>query len=196
MNINYIFSSFIAHEALKTDNDRLAEYCIKMMKEDAGRQVSNQGGWQSNTIFDVSPEIKDIYNLAEERVNAVNAGIGYGGKKIIINGYWININGKENYNETHNHPGSFYAGVYYVSAKENQGDIIFFNPINYFGNYVYQNNIENFTPFNTPVWQASPRTGDFYIFPAYLDHCVRRNMTDENRISIAFNFCIDMGDKK
>lgn len=192
MNINPLFSSYVAQDAIDIDNAGLEKYCRNVREIDAGRQVSNQGGWQSELIYKIETDMQPLYKACDERVNALNHALGYDDSRVRMQSFWININEKGNYNEVHDHPGSFYAGVYYVKAKEGQGEIIFYNPISFFSNYVAANKIKDFSQFNAVNWRFTPKTGDLYIFPSYLNHFVRRNMIDEDRISIAFNFGVDI----
>ena len=39
-----------------------------------------------------------------------------------------------------------------------------------------------------------PRAGEFFLFPSTMDHHVTRNLSDDVRISVSFNFKIE--DKK
>lgn len=191
MNIMPLFCSFFAEDVLNLDNDRLARFCRDVRERDAGRTISNQGGWQSNLIGSVTDETRELYNEVMIRADAVNRSIGFGGPAIRMQSFWININQKENYNEPHDHPMSFYAAVYYVKARGGQGKIKFVHPMPFFSNYAMANDIKEYGMFNSTTWEIEPRTGLFLLFPSYLTHFVSRNTTDEDRISIAFNFGID-----
>jgi hypothetical protein len=65
MNINPLFSSYVAQDDLDIDNAKLEKYCRKVREIDAGRQVSNQGGWQSELIFKIEEEEFLIINTKE-----------------------------------------------------------------------------------------------------------------------------------
>ena len=43
------------------------------------------------------------------------------------------------------------------------------------------------TPFNNDRFFYEPKRGRILLFPSYLGHEVEPNITDEDRISIAFN---------
>lgn len=191
MNLTPLFSSFFAEDTLSLDNEALEQYCRNIKSKDPGRAISNQGGWQSNLIQNVDEDLRGLYIAVMSRIDAINLKIGYSGPKVRMQSLWININGRDNYNEIHDHPSSFYAAVYYVKASEDQGKIKFHHPIPFFSNYSTMNRVEEYTMFNSVMWEMEPRTGTFLIFPSYLPHLVTRNMTDEERISIAFNFSLD-----
>lgn len=191
MDLTPVFASFVAVDLLNLDNDAIEKYCRQVQKEDEGRNISNQGGWQSSPIQKTNDAVRELYISATSRMHAINKKIGYEGPHIRMQAYWININGKNHYNQVHDHPSSFYAGVYYVRAKEGQGKIIFNHPMTFFSNYTIMNKVNDQTMFNSITWEIEPKEGMLLLFPSYLAHLVGRNMTEEDRISIAFNFGAD-----
>lgn len=191
MHISPLFSSFVIDGSLDVDNDALKKYCLETREKDPGRQISNQGGWQSNLIMKVENDFRELYEKVLETLISANKELGFDGPTPRMQSFWMNINGEGNYNEVHDHPGCFYAGVYYVDAEEDQGEIVFYNPISFFSNYTVMNNVKEFTPYNAVNWRFKPKTGRLLIFPSYLNHFVRRNMSNKERISIAFNFGMD-----
>lgn len=93
--------------------------------------------------------------------------------------FWGNINKLGGYNNLHSHLNStdlddilnMFSAVYYIKVPQNSGDICFSNPlfINFLNHY-------------------TPQEKDLIVFPSYVPHLVRPNKTNEDRISIAFNF--------
>jgi len=188
MNIVPIFSSFVAEDTLELDNKKLENYCYNIKHKDNGRVMSNMGGWQSNLITHVEIELKELYESIMSRVIAMNYKLGYSDTKPVMQSFWININGKNDYNEIHNHPMSFYAAVYYVKCSEGQGKIKFCHPVTFINNYFMVNNISDYNQFNSSMWEVYTNTGRLIVFPSYLNHLVTKNETNSERISIAFNF--------
>ena len=100
---------------LDLDNKALASYCINLSKGNKGRQVSNDGGWQSenlpiNDIPSLSKSILTEAILFALRLEMVNT--------LAIDNIWANINGYKDYNLPHKHPNTIYSGVYYVQAPK------------------------------------------------------------------------------
>ena len=189
-----LFCSFFATDRLILDDEPLEKYCRDVKSKSPGRKVSNKGGWQSNIIREIDEDLKDLYTAVMERAEAINRHIGHGGPTVRMQAFWININEKNDHNEAHDHPKAFYSAVYYVKARENQGKLKFLHPIAFYSNYAMMNNVEEFTFFNSVMFEHTPMTGDLVFFPSYLTHFVESNNTDEERISIAFNFGIDWSD--
>lgn len=125
----------------------------------------------------------NLKNRIYEAVNTYVDRIGWRGPRdFALRGSWINITEKNSLHSQHCHPGYMLSGVYYYRTSEQQGAISFNNP----------NPHMFFCGF--PQGQLSPQTvdvvpddGDILLFPSWLVHSTRKNQTDEERVSIAFN---------
>lgn len=84
--------------------------------------------------------------------------------------YWFNINGPGHYNALHDHGyfGDKLCGCLYLQTPEGSGDIRFVS--------------------KKSELIIQPKVGKFILFPDNLKHEVFRNLSDDDRISIAFNF--------
>ena len=95
-------------------------------------------------------------------------------ENIVVTNYWSHIHQKDMSTITHNHIPSYVSSVLYVKIPENAGHIVFNTRSN---------------PYNTPKGSKfEPEEGVYYMFPSFLDHFVTRNMSDDIRISLSFNF--------
>lgn len=139
---------------------------------------SNVGGYQS-------PEINlDNYFLAikSKLVDIVKEIANDVGTDFIFDNAWININKKGDFNAPHYHPNAAFSGVVYLKTSLNSGLIRFNNPV-MIGAFPITDKVDGFWSNYFFV----PKVGDVLIFPAYLNHHVEPNLSDEDRISIAFN---------
>ena len=75
----------------------------------------------------------------------------------------------------HNHFDSYVSAVCYVNVPVGSGSIVFRPRLNQYDNSAYASKFE-------------PERGVFYMFPSYLDHFVTRNLSEDLRVSISFNF--------
>jgi uncharacterized protein (TIGR02466 family) len=74
--------------------------------------------------------------------------------------------------------------VLYVKAPKDCGDLVIERPDSFVDwIHEYENNENNVTKI-----KQIPREKLLIIFPAYMRHYVEANMSDDVRISIAFNF--------
>ena len=97
------------------------------------------------------------------------------GEEIYADCYWGHIHEKNMSTNTHNHNNTYVAGVLYVQVPEGSGSITFRPSFNQYSRSAYDSAFK-------------PERGVYYMFPGYLDHFVTRNMSDEKRVSISFNF--------
>ena len=157
-----------------------------------GQSISNYGGWQSprNAWWDgtspileelgmkLLPHMKKYYSDTQknDRVDDLK-----------LQSIWGNISNKHAYNNLHIHSGAQVSGILYIKAPKYCGNVVFVNPsanlkmCEAFGDKTAT------TPFNNDRFFYEPKRGRLLLFPSYLGHEVEPNITDEDRISIAFN---------
>lgn len=137
---------------------------------DKGMKISNKGGYHSSNFVEnpkFFPLIKLINSYTHNLYNKVT---------INVKDIWANISSFTNFNLPHNHSLSNtdphqISGVLYLKTPPNSGSITFLHPL-------------SFTPPHTII----PKPLQFIIFPSVLIHYVEPNLSQEDRISIAFNF--------
>lgn len=94
---------------------------------------------------------------------------------------WVSIYKKGDYNKIHNHPATnpmyydsnLWAGVFYIKTNKDSGRLVIHSPQN-------PTNTEDFYPDN----------GELFLFNSHTYHSVTPNLSDSDRICIAFNFTI------
>lgn len=89
--------------------------------------------------------------------------------------------------QKHSHKNSYYSGVLYLTEHSDNAPIMFFNPIDDF-NTILTNNPTEYNGFNSRTWTIHPQKGKIIFFPSYLEHMILKNISQDNRYSIAFNF--------
>jgi predicted 2-oxoglutarate/Fe(II)-dependent dioxygenase YbiX len=159
--------------------DNLIEYAYSLKKSEFGNigRKSNVNGFQTKEIYKSDDIVIPLFNEISKIINtnckqitcSLEVELGY---------YWININGKGSYNEKHHHMGntpnskkqSILSGVFYLSVPEgDSGNIIFTN----------KDGSDN---------SIHPVNGDLLLFSPSMVHRVETNNTNEERISLAFNY--------
>lgn len=170
------------------DNKSIKDYCLKVRKEKPGVQISNRGGWHSDElILPIPKDLETLFNDLTIFVNDVCARYT-GIIDLELGNFWININGKHDYNISHDHQKSILSGVYYVSVPDdNMGDLVLERGDN-MEFFMVGNVPREITMANSPVCIKPPQESAFYLFPSWVRHRVERNESDKERISIAFNF--------
>ena len=168
------------------DNEALKEYAYNLKDNTEGVIISNRGGWHSKEITKPLPDALNIlFSNFQGFVNDYCAQIT-GLNQLQVGNFWFNINGKHDYNRTHDHQNSILSAVYYIDAEGS--DI---------GNFVVERddtaefflgsykNLNQFTGTSFPI---TPLTGFAFIMPSWVKHSVDANLEDRDRISLAVNF--------
>jgi uncharacterized protein (TIGR02466 family) len=184
--VENLFSSVIFFHQINDFNKKiLVDFAYsEKLKNINGVRKTNFGGWQSEAHYHLTdnPISKTIFKeLSNLKILKPNANL-------IIDGLWININGKGSYNMMHVHPSCDLAGVFWISTPPYSGPIVFENPHAFYHNKMkmysdeVQANSLQYTSYN-----FSPKEGSIILFPSYLRHAVEVNESNEDRISVSFN---------
>jgi len=104
-------------------------------------------------------------------------------KKLKLMSFWSHIHEKNMSTVVHSHlnkedyEGNIYvSGVYYVQVPEKSGHLVLLYP--------YNSHV-------TRRYPVMPKPGEFFLFPSPTDHYVTRNLSNDLRISVSFNFKIE-----
>lgn len=156
-------------------------------------QRSNRGGWQSSSVNSWWNE-ESFSQYKEYILKSAFSEIGFYNQNFVLGNMWININNPNSYNTVHNHPGCDLSGVLWVKTPERSGSLLFRSP-NSFIEYALTINMDNHLEKNRyycgeTFGFQNPKAGIMVLFPAHLNHEVTENLSDENRISIAFNLSV------
>lgn len=189
-----IFPVFLYQFKLDIDNQKILEECLQLREIDPnGVKFSNIGGWQSNNYCllnidrDLTPNIQTLaYNvtLAANDISRdydLNVEFGLEGCE-----WWININEKECYNVVHSHPGCEIIALYYPKISgNNDGTVTFIRTDGGQYNSLYEGNN------NELNHELVAEEGIIYLLPSQLLHFVKPNLSNDYRVSIAFNLTIN-----
>jgi uncharacterized protein (TIGR02466 family) len=168
--------------AQEHDSWRKALYGLR--ERDTGRVISNHLGWQSSVPLQTVPQLAGLARFILGCLNEVAQTEGWALERfnVIMEG-WANINGKGASNNMHNHPNTLLSGAYYIDTPASSGEIVFRDPRE--AAHIFM------PPYakagKSPVWKLTPQPGLLLVFPAWLLHAVEANLSDADRISIAFN---------
>ena len=171
-------------------------YLIKKNDKDGVRK-SNSGfqGYHSKDIRDFN-DLPRTNQLLNQIINAVNTihQISRQGEMDLTN-FWINISGKGSSNTPHTHPGLTYSGVFFIKVPKEMkgGRFLFyrnfneadFNSTEYMGLFKEGYQLKG---YDYPINTISPKENMLIVFPSWVPHAVEINLSDEDRISLSFNF--------
>jgi uncharacterized protein (TIGR02466 family) len=170
------------------DVEPLIKYSYELKNKNDGRSFSNINGWQSGDLdknLKIFTELKKTIEIVSNNFHCyMNL------KKTYIqtlDNFWININPTGGTNKPHSHPGSVFSGVIYLKTPENCGKINFINPCRTHEYHFNQDTVEEYNNYTWSGYYHTPQVGKLVMFPSSLEHYVDGNISNEDRISIAFN---------
>ena len=95
---------------------------------------------------------------------------------------WIAKTNKGGHTFAHTHGDADIAGCYYFQTNEKDGDIYFSSPVGTaVSSLCFQKYIQR--------CEHKPMVGKLLLFPGWLEHGVKTNTVDSERISLAFSIC-------
>ena len=181
-------------------NRQLKELILARREVDAGLQVSNVGGWHSDTRmldWGGAPALTllDRIIAAVDHFTVDVRGDGASRYRWFPE-MWANVSPPGAANQYHAHPGAFWSAVYYVddgyagsTDHALGGELILLDP-RMPGVAMNTPDLRFRRPGQRPQQVESrlrPASGRIVIFPSWLSHAVRPYKGDGLRISIAVN---------
>lgn len=185
---NWFSTPIWESEVKNINNQEIKDYCLYLKDNTKGVNISNRGGWHSSEILLPMPQdLRSLFSNLEIFVNE-NCFKDIGVPNLKFGNFWVNVNYPGSYNIAHDHQNSILSGVYYVSVPfANMGDLVLHRGDN--AEYFLKSNVERIsTRSNSLVAVKKPIESVFYIFPSWVKHYVESNISQGDRISIAFNF--------
>ena len=197
IEVSALFPSIVVRticEDFSSIQDDIIDWCYSVKENNPGRKVSNKGGWQSIAYLEgeENSKVKDylLGKIAESLQQLLSPEKCQGFR---VSSVWININGKNAYNEMHDHPNCNLSGVFWIKTPKDSGRFTFENPNAFAQSYVIDGTLDEVqqTFNNQSKLSYDPLEGHIIIFPSNLRHSVEVNQSDEDRISISFNIRIE-----
>ena len=195
----YIFPKPFWSSLLEVNIVDLQEECFEIRNNIPGKNKSNlgQNSYHSPNLLNLQnpPEILKLMKQITNCIQTIHQQSRRENVRLVD--FWININGKGGSNVPHTHPGAKYSGVFYIKVpKEMKGGNLFFLR-DYNETYLTsQENMGffkqgyNLLPNDLPKIPVKPLEKLLLVFPSWLPHSVEFNDTEEERISLSFNYIL------
>ena len=182
--VDNLFPSPFYNAKLGLNVNLLESECYKHKEKDPGVKCSNVLGWQSKHITSGGILDDSLINGIIQSANEFCEIIEI--PPVMLDALWININPKYSYNQCHIHPGAILSGVYYIKIPDQSGDLVFINPYDNIIGVV--RNMNNGVSVSNNGYKITPQEDQILIFPPWTQHLVEQNLSDDDRISVSFNF--------
>lgn len=181
-NINSIFPTSI----IMGDLDReISKEELTVVEYHKTRTYSNIGNITSLDRYILKTQLPEIKTFVELGIKSYVDDILI--PKHPLNFYitqsWINYTSLGQFHHRHNHPNSILSGVFYFNADPDKDKIFFYNEK--YKQITIPAKIHNI--HNSDSWWFPVKTGSLIIFPSNLTHMVEQTVSNEIRVSLAFN---------
>lgn len=185
-----IFYSYASTELKKAIFDEYLEAEQKILTK------VSFGTWGDNisTTFDITKNILDEYKLCSLKKYVLDMGAEFTKKlhqnkcTLSIKESWVNYSAKHQYQNKHCHYSrpSMLSGVYYLQTNTQDGKLTFYPPSKAMVDQTKTPTMLTYTSID-----YTPEPGKIILFPSWVEHSVRANMTDATRVSVSFNIEVD-----
>jgi len=154
------------------------------MRRDLPRLESGHG-WQSEQTLHDREELQDLVGCVDNATRSILRFLQIGHDAFEITGCWATVLARGAAHKAHSHPNNYLSGAYYVRTHPGADTINFHDPRNQAG--VIRPPVMELTAENTDQVVVKVTNGTLLLFPAYLEHSVDANTSEEERVSISFN---------
>ena len=181
----------------KIDYDELRVTCEAIAEDDeAGQDWCEANGYPGYTSYaslnDLAwrmPVFGELVKVLDKHVAAFCDDLGFDlqGRKLKCDSLWINILPEGGTHSSHIHPHSVISGTTYVTMPEGAGALKLEDPrlpMMMTAPVLRKNAPREMQRF---VYVA-PKVGDVLLWESWLRHEVPMNMSEEERISVSFNY--------
>lgn len=181
----------------KVSYDELRDTCIAIAEDDeAGQEWCEREGYPGYTSYasldDLpwrAPIFGDLEKALDKHVAAFCEALGFDlqGKKLKCNAFWINILPEGGTHSSHIHPHSVISGTTYVAMPAGTSALKLEDPrlaMMMLSPLRRKDAAQELQPF---VY-VKPEVGELLLWESWLRHEVPMNMSEEERISVSFNY--------
>ena len=168
----------------KSNNDLKNLYTLLVNNKEISFSEDSKYDFHTRSEDSYCPKTAEVESIIKDMQLAYFKIIG---EKISFVECWGHIHEKNMSTRLHSHRPNYVSGVFYVSAPKGSGSIVFprRNLSPRFREFSWK------MGYNLRDFIYEPKEGMFLLFPGYLEHYVTRNKSENLRISISFNFCLE-----
>jgi uncharacterized protein (TIGR02466 family) len=181
----------------KIDFDELASSCLAIAEDDeAGQRWCEKNGYPGYTSYaslnDLPwrfPIFADLEKALDKHVEVFVKDLGFDlqGKKLKCGSFWINILPEGGMHASHIHPHSVISGTTYVSMPKGTSALKLEDPRLPMMMHAPLRTKKAGQELQSFVY-VNPEVGEVLLWESWLRHEVPMNMSEEERISVSFNY--------
>jgi len=195
--VTRLYRARLSEKGKRIDMDELHASCLAIADDDeAGQAWCEENGYPGYTSYaslnDLPwrfPAFKALVPVLDAHVAAFAADLAFdlGERKLKLDSLWINILPEGGSHAAHIHPRSVISCTLYVAMPEGASAIRFEDP---------RLPMLMHAPTRTqdapqalqPFVKVAPSVGEVLLWESWLRHDVPLNLSDDERISVSFNY--------
>ena len=148
-------------------------------------ELAQTGQWQTAQDLHRHPELTGLADVITSVVREICDSLTLVYERVELTACWANVSNRGYPHRQHIHPNNYLSGAYYVRTAPGADSINFHDPRPQAGMIAPPARDQNRA--NPDTITLDVKDGMLAIFPAWLQHSVHPNMSNETRISVAFN---------
>ncbi|MGR3712975.1 MAG: 2OG-Fe(II) oxygenase family protein [Shimia sp.] len=195
--VTRLYRARLSEFSSKVDAEELEASCYSIADDDeAGQAWCEEKGYPGYTSYASLTDLPWRFPIFAEMVEALDQHVAafvedlefdLDGRKLVLEDIWINILPEGGMHSSHLHPHSVISGTTYVSMPEGASALKLEDPRS--GRMMAapirkkgaRREVE-------PFIYMKPDVGDVLLWESWLRHEVPMNMSEDDRISVSFNY--------
>jgi uncharacterized protein (TIGR02466 family) len=152
---------------------------------EALRPPAARGQWQTSQDLHRDPAFAGLVDIVRQTARGICDSLTLIYDDVAVTGCWANVSERGYPHRPHIHPNNFLSGAYYVRTAPGADAICFHDPRMQAAMIVPPSRDQD--RVNSDTVTLDVREGMLVLFPAWLQHSVPPNTSEETRVSVAFN---------
>lgn len=195
--VTRLYRAALSEHGKAIDADELENSCLSIAEDDeAGQDWCAENDFPGYTSYasltDLPwrfPIFKDLKKALDKHVAAFAKDVAFNldGKKLKLDSLWINILPEGGIHTSHIHPHSVISGTTYVAMPKGASAIKFEDPRSAMMMAAPTRTADARQEMCSFIY-VEPNVGDVLLWESWLRHEVPMNMSEEDRISVSFNY--------
>ena len=195
--VTRLYRAALSEQGKPIDTSELETSCWSIAEDDeAGQEWCEKNGYPGYTSYasltDLPyrfPIFKDLVKVLDKHVKTFAEDLEFDldGRKLKLEDIWINILPQGGVHTSHIHPHSVISGTTYVAVPEGASAIKFEDPRLQMMMAAPPRRTDASDALRSFIYKA-PQPGDVLLWESWLRHEVPVNMSEDERISISFNY--------
>ena len=195
--VTRLYRAALSEHGPAIDAEELEASCYSIAEDDeAGQDWSEENGYPGYTSYASLSDLPWRFPIFADLVRALDAHVAafakdlefdLDGRDLKLEDLWINILPEGGMHSGHIHPHSVISGTTYVAVPDGAGAIRFEDPRHALM-MAAPARVRQARRELQPFIYVAPQVGEVLLWESWLRHEVPLNRSEEDRISVSFNY--------